>query len=319
MKPSDILKNGQKTGKQTFSFEVLPPLKGNGTEALFRTIDSLKEFDPQYINITTHHSEYIYNEREDGMFERQRIRRRPGTVAIASAIQQNYHIPVIPHIICSGATAEDIEYELIDLQFLGIENVLLLRGDKAKDDRTFKATLGGYSHTTELIKQVVKFNEGFFRDGTPIKKPGTKFSFGVAAYPEKHEEAPNLDYDLKYLKEKQDLGAEYAVTQLFFDNNKYYEFVEKAREAGITIPIVPGLKPFAKLSQLTVVPKTFHCDIPEELAREVVKCKTDEDAQRLGVEWGLQQCRDLYAHGVGNIHFYTMSAVKSVREILEKL
>ena len=318
MNVTDILKQ-ETNGKQRFSFEVLPPLKGNGTEALFSTIDKLKEYDPLFINITTHHSEYVYKELENGQFERQRIRRRPGTIAMAAAIQNRYGIPVIPHIICSGITAEDIEYELIDLQFLGISNLLLLRGDKAKDDKIFTPIQGGYSHTTELIKQVRQFNEGHFLDGTPIKNPGEPFGFGVACYPEKHEEAPNLEMDMHYLKEKQDLGAQYAVTQLFYDNEKYYDFIAKAREMGITIPIIPGLKPFAKLSQLTMVPKTFHCDIPEELAKEVLKCKTDEDAKQLGIEWGLQQCRDLAEHGVKNIHFYTVSATESVKEIVSKL
>ena len=319
MEADKELKAGKKNSEKQFSFEVLPPLKGNGTEALFRNLDILCEYNPLHINITTHHSEYVYRELEDGNFERQRIRQRPGTIAIAAAIQHRYNIPVIPHIICSGTTAEDIEYELIDLQFLGIENVLLLRGDKARDDKTFVPTRGGYRHTTQLIEQVVKFNNGYFRDDTPIKNPGKKFSFGVACYPEKHEEAPNLERDMVYLKKKQDLGASYAVTQLFYDNEKFYRFVEKARSMGITIPIVPGLKPFAKLSQLTVVPKTFHCDIPEELAREVVKCKSDGDAWQLGVEWTLQQCRDLHAHGFNTVHFYTVSAVESVKEIMSKL
>jgi methylenetetrahydrofolate reductase (NADPH) len=247
------------------------------------------------------------------------MRRRPGTIAIAAAIQQRYQIPVQPHVICSGATVEDIEYELIDLQFLGIHDLLLLRGDKAKEDSRFTPTPGGHAHTTELIRQVQQFNEGFFADGTPIKNPGRKFDFGVACYPEKHEEAPNLERDMMYLKEKQDLGAQYAVTQLFFDNEKYFQFVEKARQMGITIPIIPGIKPMAKLTQLTVVPKTFHCDIPEPLAKEVVKCKTDEDAKQLGIEWTTAQCRDLYAHGVHNIHFYTVSAVDSVAEVVKRL
>ena len=302
-----------------FSFEVLPPLKGTGIQKLFADIDKLKEFNPAYINITTHHSEFVYRELENGQFERLRIRRRPGTIAIAAAIQQRYNIPVQPHIICSGATIEDIEYELLDLQFLGINDLLLLRGDKAKEDSRFMPTPGGHSHTTDLIKQVKKFNEGFFADGTQIKNPGCPFDYGVACYPEKHEEAPNLEMDMQYLKQKQDLGAQYAVTQLFFDNNKYYTFVEKARQMGITIPIIPGIKPMAKLTQLTVVPKTFHCDIPEPLAREVVKCKTDEDACQLGIEWTTEQCRDLYAHGVHNIHFYTVSAVDSVVEVAKKL
>lgn len=317
MKVIDLLKDD--SGTRHFSFEVLPPLKGTGTDSLFATIDQLKEFAPLYINITTHHSEYVYKELENGQFERQRIRRRPGTVAIAAAIQQRYGIAVIPHVICSGVTVEDIEYELLDLQFLGISNVLLLRGDKAKDDRTFKPTRGGHRHTTDLIKQVNCFNEGFFADGTPITNPGEPFSYGVACYPEKHEEAPNLEMDMQHLLEKQQLGAQYAVTQLFFDNQKYFDFVARARQMGITIPIVPGIKPFAKLSQLTVVPQTFHCDLPQELAAEVVKCKTDDDARQLGIEWTTEQCRQLYAAGVSNIHFYTVSAVESVKEVTKRL
>lgn len=317
MKVIEIINKNK--GKRKFSFEVLPPLKGNGTENLFATIDKLKIFDPLYINITTHHSEYVYKELPNGQFERNRLRRRPGTIAIAAAIRNKYSIPVIPHVICSGASAEDIEYELLDLQFLGIENLLLLRGDKAKDDRMFTPTKGGYTHTTELIEQVNKFNEGFFNDGTPIKHPGTKFTFGVAAYPERHEEAPNLEMDIKYLKMKQDLGAQYAVTQLFYDNNKFFDFVKRAREMGVTIPIIPGIKPLAKLSQLTVVPRTFRCDLPESLAEEVIKCKTDDDAKRLGIEWGRQQCKELYAAGFETIHFYTVSAVDSVKEIAKDI
>ena len=302
-----------------FSIEVLPPLKGNGTGALFRNLDKMCEMKPLYVNITTHHSEYVYRELEGGHFERQRIRRRPGTIAIAAAIQKHYGVMVIPHVICSGATAEDIEYELIDLQFLDINNVLLLRGDKAKDDKTFKPVPGGYAHTTELIAQVNRFNEGFFVDGTPIKHPGDPFHYGVAAYPEKHEEAPNIDMDMAYLKQKQDMGADYAVTQLFYDNRKYFDFVKRARAMGITIPIVPGIKPFAKCSQITMVPKTFHCDMPQELAAEAVKCKNDDDARALGIEWTVNQCRELFAAGVKDIHFYTVSAVDSVVEVAQQL
>jgi methylenetetrahydrofolate reductase (NADPH) len=302
-----------------FSIEVLPPLKGNGTGALFRNLDKMCEMKPLYVNITTHHSEYVYRELEGGHFERQRIRRRPGTIAIAAAIQKHYGVMVIPHVICSGATAEDIEYELIDLQFLDINNVLLLRGDKAKDDKTFKPVPGGYAHTTDLIAQVNRFNEGFFVDGTPIKHPGEPFHYGVAAYPEKHEEAPNMDMDMAYLKQKQDMGADYAVTQLFYDNRKYFDFVKRARAMGITIPIVPGIKPFAKCSQITMVPKTFHCDMPQELAAEAVKCKTDDDARALGIEWTVNQCRELFAAGVKDIHFYTVSAVDSVVEVAQQL
>ena len=294
-------------------------MKGNGTESLFSNIAKLKEFNPSFINITTHHSEYVYHEREDGLIERQRIRRRPGTVAIAAAIQQRYEIPVIPHVICSGATKEDIEYELLDLQFLGVNHLLLLRGDKAREDRMFTPMENGHSHTTELIEQVNLFNKGVFIDGSEMKNPGAPFTYGVACYPEKHEEAPNIEEDLRYLKQKQELGATFAVTQLFYDNKKFFDFVERARSIGITIPIVPGIKPFAKLSQLTMVPKTFHCDIPEELASLAKECKTDEEARQLGIEWATQQVKELYAHGFNNVHFYMVSAVKSVHEVVSRL
>ncbi len=306
-------------GETRFSFEVLPPLKGNGTESLFRTIEQLCEFGPAYINITTHHSEYVYKELPNGLLERSRIRRRPGTIAIAAAIQQRFQLPVIPHVICSGTTIENIEYELLDLQFLGISNLLLLRGDKAKDDKMFVPTPGGHAHTTDLIGQVTRFNEGYFSDGSVIKHPGVPFSFGVACYPEKHEEAPNMEQDMAHLKTKQDMGAQYAVTQMFFDNQKYYDFVARAREMGITIPIIPGIKPVTKMSQVTMVPKTFHCDIPDDLAQEMLRCKTDDDVRQVGIEWTTSQCLDLYDHGVGNIHFYTISAVDSVREIMKRI
>lgn len=310
--------NSQKC-KKNFSFEVLPPLKGNGTGSLFNTIDKLKEFKPLFINITNHSSEYVYKEHHNGLLERTRIHRRPGTVAIAAAIQYKYNIPVMPHIICAGASRSDIEYELLDLQFLGIENLLVLRGDKAHEDKKFTPAPNGYSHATELIEQINQFNKGFFMDGSPIKNPGKPFDFGVACYPEKHEEAPNLDIDIRYLKQKQDLGAQYAVTQLFYDNEKYYAFVEECRRQGVNIPIIPAIKPFAKLSQLTVVPKTFHCDFPKELADEAMKCKTDEDAKQLGIEWTTQQVKDLYAHGINNVHFFTVSAVDSVVEVMKNI
>ena len=317
MKVSDFINNTPQ-GKN-FSLEVLPPLKGNGTASLFSTLNRLCEYGPKYINITTHNCEYVYRELENGQFERDRIRRRPGTIAIAAALQNKYSIPVIPHVICSGSTVESIEYELLDLQFLGISNLLLLRGDKAKDDRVFTPTPGGHAHTTDLMAQVDRFNDGFFADGSPIKHPGERFEYGVACYPEKHEEAPNLEMDMAFLKKKQELGARYAVTQLFFDNRKYFDFVKKARAMGITIPIIPGIKPFARLSQLTVVPKVFHCDLPEDLAREVLKCRNDEDAKALGVEWAVQQCRELYQSGVPGIHFYTVSAVDSIEEVARQV
>lgn len=308
-----------KTDKTAFSFEVLPPLKGTGTSTLFSTIDTLKEFNPEYINITTHRSEYIYVEQPDGTYIRHFMRRRPGTVAVASAIMQKYNIKVVPHVVVSGMTKEEIEYMLLDLQFLGIQDILVLRGDKAKDDAKFQPTKDGYSHANELIEQVNLFNEGKFIDGTPIKTPGTRFSYGVAAYPEKHEEAPNPEFDLQILKQKQDLGADYAVTQIFYDNNKYFQFVERARQAGITIPIIPGIKPMAKLSQFNVLPKTFHLDLPEALSKAVEQCKTDAEVKQVGIEWGIQQCKELIQHKVPSIHFYTVSAVDSIRQIAKEI
>ena len=302
-----------------FSFEVLPPLKGTGTDTLFKTIETLAPFHPRHINITTHRAEYVYRELEGGLVERSRVRRRPGTIAIAAAIQQRWGIPVIPHIVCSGSTKQDIEYALLDLQFLGISDIFILRGDKAKEESMYQPTPGGYTHAIELIDQVNRFNEGFFADGTPIKVKGMPFEFGVAAYPEKHEEAPNLESDIRVLYEKQQRGAKVAITQLFYDNEKYYTFVARARAAGVTIPIIPGLKPLSKLSQLTTVPKTFRCDLPFALSEELRRCTTDDEVKQVGIEWGIAQCRDLIAHGVPNLHFYTLSAVDSIRQIAEQI
>lgn len=308
-----------KTDRTAFSFEVLPPLKGTGTDTLFRTIDTLKEFNPEYINITTHRSEYVYVEQPDGTYVRHFMRRRPGTVAVASAIMQKYGIKVVPHVVVSGMSREDIEYMLLDLQFLGIRDLLVLRGDKAKDEARFTPVKDGYSHATDLIEQVNQFNAGYFIDGTPIKNPGAPFSYGVAAYPEKHEEAPNLEFDLQVLKKKQDLGADYAVTQIFYDNEKYFNFVDQARQAGIHIPIIPGIKPMAKLSQFNVLPKTFHLDLPEELSKAVEACKTDAEVRQVGIEWGIQQCRELISHGVPSLHFYSIGAADSIREIAKEI
>ena len=312
----DIINNKQGTA---FSFEVLPPLKGNGTEQLFKTIERLAELSPRYINITTHRSEYVYHEVEGGLLQRQRIRRRPGTIAIAAAIQNKFDVPVVPHIVCSGNTREDLEYMLLDLQFLDISDVLVLRGDKAKEDASFRPTGDGPSYATELIEQINRFNEGFFHDGTAIKVPGRPFHFGVACYPEKHEEAPNLQSDLAVLKRKADMGAQYAVTQLFYDNEKYFQFVEKARKMDINIPIIPGIKPLAKMSQLSVVPKTFRCDLPDALYKEAIKCKSDEEVKQVGIEWAAEQCKELIKQGAPSLHFYTVSAVDSICKIAKKI
>lgn len=316
MKITDLIGGRSETA---FSFEVLPPLKGTGFEGLRRTISRLNEFGPSYINITTHRSEYVYKDMGDGLSQRIRLRRRPGTVAVAAAIQNEFHVPVVPHILCSGFTREETEYVLLDLQFLGIENLLVLRGDKARDDAFFKPTPDGYSHTTELQEQINRFNAGEFIDGSPVKVPGQPFSYGVACYPEKHEEALNMETDMQWFKRKVELGAEYGVTQLFYDNRAYFRFVERARAEGISVPVIPGIKPLTKLSQLATVPKTFHCDFPPELAREAVKCKTDDEARALGIEWCVEQCRELMAHGVPSLHFYTVSAVDSITEIAKRI
>ena len=304
------------TGNGTaFSYEVLPPLKGNGIDGLRKTINRLREFEPKYINITNHRAEYVYREVEGGLMERLHTRRRPGTVAVAAVLQRECGIPLVPHVLCSGYTREDIEYRLLDMQILGIENLLLLRGDKAREDAVFHPTEGGHAHTTDLQMQVNEFNAGRFVDGTPIRQPGQPFSYGVACYPEKHEEAPNLESDFQMFKRKVELGADYGVTQLFYDNAAYYRFVDRCREAGITVPIIPGIKPLSKLSQLTLVPKTFRCDLPEPLAHELFRCTTDKAVKQVGIEWAVEQCRDLIAHGVPSIHFYTVSAVDSIAQI----
>lgn len=302
-----------------FSFEVLPPLKGTGIDGLRRTVDRLREFEPRYINITTHRSEYVYKDMGDGLVQRSTLRRRPGTVAVAAALQREYGIPVVPHILCSGFTREETEYVLLDLQFLGIENLLLLRGDKAREDRHFRPTPGGHAHTVELQDQVNRFNRGEFDDGTPIRQPGRPFSYGVACYPEKHDEALNPDTDFHWFCRKVELGAEYGVTQLFYDNAAYFRFVERVRKAGITVPVIPGIKPLSRLSQLDTVPKTFHCDFPPELAAEALKCRTDDEARALGVEWAVEQCRELIRAGVPSLHFYTVSAVDSIAEIARRI
>ena len=316
MKVIDLIRD---TASVPFSFEVLPPLKGTGTAGLFDTIDRLREFEPRYINITAHRSEYIYNELPNGLMQKQRIRRRPGSIAVAAAIQRRYDIPVVPHLVCSGNTREDLEYTLIDLQFLEISDLLVLRGDKARDERTFQPTGDGPIHATELIEQINHFNQGQFFDGSPIRQPGTPFTFGVACYPEKHEEAPNLEADMQVLLRKTRMGAQYAVTQMFFDNERYFQFVRQARVMGITIPIVPGIKPLTKLNQISVIPRTFHCDLPEPLHQEVLRCKTDADVLQVGIEWTTEQCRELLRQGAPNLHFYSMGATDSIYEIAKRI
>jgi len=306
---NDILKNRS----TAFSFELLPPLKGNGIGGVYKTIDALREFNPSYINITTHRSELVFRQLPNGLFEQVAERHRPGTVAVAAAILNKYTIPVVPHVLCSGFTEAETEYVLIDLQFLGITDILLLRGDKARHEKAFIPT--GHVHATDLQRQVNTFNGGFFIDGSPIKKPGIPFSYGMACYPEKHEEAPNMASDLHWAKVKVDAGASYLVTQMFFDNQKYFDFVDACRKSDIHVPIIPGLKPITFANQLTVLPKIFHVDLPEAFSKELAKCKTDADAVEVGVEWCTMQAKELKAKGVPCMHFYTLMATESVRRV----
>ena len=316
MSISNLLNNQTNTA---FSFEILPPLKGNNFSKVCAIIDKLREFDPKYINITTHHSEIVYKEIADGSLKKMIIRKRPGTVAIAGAIQNRYKIPAVPHIICKGFTKEETEYALIDLQYLGVTDLLLLRGDANKLEHGQIDPAKCHAHTTDLIRQVNHFNQGTDMEGNTFEKPETPFSYGVACYPEKHEEAPNLESDIQFLKQKIALGAEYAVTQMFFDNSKYFAFVERCRQEGISVPIVPGIKPIVFRDQLTVLPRVFRSDIPEVLANELRKCTTDEEARQVGVEWCIAQCRELIQSGVPSLHFYTLMATDSVRKIAKEI
>ena len=303
-----------------FSFEVLPPLKGKGIAQLFKNIDCLKEFNPLYINITTHRSEMVYKSTPDGLFQKVTERSRPGTVAVAAAIQQRYDIPAVPHIICSGYSKTETEYALIDLNFLGITNLLLLRGDKAKHDSRFIPNENGHAHASELQLQVNEFNRGYFLDGTKMDiNTGETFCYGVAGYPEKHAEAPNLDIDLHWLKHKVDNGASYIVTQMFFDNQKFYDFVDRCRQAGINVPIIPGVKPVTSVNQMTILPNVFHVDLPNDLANELMNCKDDDMAKAVGVEWCTAQVKDLIAHGVPSIHFYSLNATRSVYQVASQI
>lgn len=303
-----------------FSFEVLPPLKGRGISRLFEDIDSLIEFKPLYINITTHRSEVVVKTDSDGLSRRYTERSRPGTVAVAAAIQNRYGIPAVPHIICSGYSRIETEYALIDLSFLDIRNLLLLRGDKAKHHNQFIPNTDGHAHALELEQQVNTFNQGLFIDGTEMDAPpAIPFDYGVAGYPEVHLEAKDAATDMASLRLKVEAGASYIVTQMFFDNEAYYRFVDRCREAGINVPIIPGLKPIVTRRQATLLPQVFGVKLPDELTEALAACTDDIQAKSVGVDWCVKQAQDLYAHGVKSIHFYSHNAVPSVRQVLLKL
>ncbi len=315
MKVIDHLNEAKST---LFSFEILPPLKGKSIQSIFDGIDPLMEFKPKYINVTYHREEYIFKERDNGLLEKIAIRKRPGTVGICAAIMNKYQVDAVPHLICGGFSKEETENALIDLQFLGIDNVLALRGDSIKTESAFRPHPEGHSYAVDLIKQVVEMNSGKYITEDFQLEP-TNYCIGTAGYPEKHFEAMNLSTDLQYLKAKVDAGAEYIVTQMFFDNQKFFDFVDACRAIGITIPIIPGIKPIKTLNHTTFLPKLFHIDYPEALAKELLKCKNNEAVKHLGIEWGIQQSKELKAQNVPGIHYYTMSNSDEVKAIASQV
>ena len=316
MKIIDIIKNSK---EPIFSFEILPPLKGNSIYKVYDIIDRLLKFSPQFVNITSHHSEYIYKPLPDGTHKRVSVVKRPGTVAVSAAIQNKYGLIPVPHIICSGFTKEETEYALLDLNFLGINNLFIVRGDQNQNQNELLDRDIYNLHASDLQKQINEFNRGVGINDIKIEGIETPFSYGMACYPEKHEESPNLESDLYYLKEKVKHGADYLISQMFFDYKKFIDFVKRCREEGINVPILPGIKPITKKHHLSLLPKTFKIDIPEELASEVRNCKKDEDVKAIGIKWGIKQCKELLEAGVPGIHFYTMSAAESVEKIAERV
>jgi methylenetetrahydrofolate reductase (NADPH) len=314
LKITEHLQNAKRT---LFSFELIPPLKGESIQTIYQAIDALMEFQPPFIEVTYHREEYVYKSTGNGLLTKQRTRKRPGTVGICAAIMNKYKVDAVPHLICGGFNKEETENALIDLGFLGVENVLILRGDAVKSEGSFIPHPEGHAYASELLGQVMDMNRGKYLDDDLNSPAATAFCVGVAGYPEKHFEAPNMESDLKYLKLKVDMGADYIVTQMFFDNQKYFDFVKACRDLGITVPIIPGLKPLATKAQLSVLPRIFHLDIPTELTKEVEKCKTNQEVKQVGIEWCIQQSRELMAQGAPCLHYYTMSKSDGVRKIAE--
>jgi methylenetetrahydrofolate reductase (NADPH) len=314
-----ITEHIKKATETLFSFELLPPLKGQSIQSIFDTIDPLMEFNPPFIDVTYHREEHVYKKRDNGLLEKISYRKRPGTVGICSAIQARYKVDAVPHIICGGFDKEETENTLIELNFLGIDNVLVLRGDAIKTDSAFIPNPGGHANALQLLEQVVAMNAGKYVDEDlkdPIK---TDFCMGVAGYPEKHFEAPNLKTDLDYLKKKVDMGAEFIVTQMFFDNVKYIDFVKRCREKGIMVPIIPGLKPITSSKQLINLPKIFHIDMPETLCEEIALAKDEKQVKEIGIEWLIQQSKDLIKAGAPVLHFYTMGTAEPTYRIAKSI
>lgn len=316
MKVTEHLQQAKDT---VISFEVLPPQKGRGIESIYSHLDPLMEFKPAFINVTYHRSEHTFKKRPDGTFEKVEVRKRPGTVGICAAIMNHYKVDAVPHLICGGFSTEETENALIDLNFLGIDNVLVLRGDAPKNETFFMPEPNGHRYALDLLNQVVNMNHGIYLEDDLVNGLKTHFCIGVAGYPEKHFEAPNMETDLAYLKMKVDQGAEYITTQMFFDTQKYIDFIRCCQEKGISIPIIPGLKPITTKKQLTVLPHIFHIDIPNDLAKAVLACKNDEAVQEVGKEWLVDQCRALRAAGVPALHFYTLGKSSVIRDVVSQI
>lgn len=312
MKVIDHIKEAK---RPLFSIEILPPLKGQNIHSIYQTMDQLMEFEPAFVDVTYHREEYVYREAGKGLLEKSTVRKRPGTVGICAAILNKYQIDTIPHIICGGFSKEETENALIDLNFLGIDNVLVLRGDPIRSEGRFKPEPDGHSYAIELLDQVIKMNQGHYLDPDLRNKMKTDFCPGVAGYPEKHYEAPNLNSDLKWLKKKVDQGAEYIVTQMFFDNQVYFDYVKKCRDIGINVPIIPGLKPLASKRQLTMLPQNFYVNLPDELVEAMENSKSPDEAKEVGVQWCIQQCKELLEFGAPVLHFYTMGKSESTAQI----
>jgi len=305
--------------KTQFSFEILPPLKGQDIQSIFTSIDPLMEFNPPFIDVTYHREEYVYKEMENGLLKKQVVKKRPGTVGICAAIQNKYSVDAIPHILCGGFTKEDTENFLIDLGFLGIDNVMALRGDAVKSETYFKPEKKGHRYASELVTQINDMNHGKYLDDALLNTTNTNFCIGVAGYPEKHLEAPSIDSDIHFLKKKINNGASYLVTQMFYDNKKFFEFVDKCRLAGINVPIIPGLKPISTKRQLNLIPHRFSVDLPDELIMEVVKCKDNDAVRQVGVEWCIEQSKELLKYGVPFLHYYSMGKSSNIYQVASEV
>jgi len=312
MKVTDHINNAK--GKTLFSFELIPPVKGRSIQELYNNIDPLIEFNPPFIDVTTSREEYVYLDR-DGLLDKKLTRMRPGTVGICASIKHKYQVDTVPHVLCGGFTKEETEYVLVDCHYLGIQNVMALRGDARREQKYFEPTKGGHPYAINLVKQIKDLNHGKYLHEVIETNDCADFCIGVAGYPEKHLEAPSLQSDLMRLKQKVEAGADYVVTQMFFDNKKFFEFVEAAREIGIDVPIIPGIKPIAVKRHLQLLPQVFRIDLPQDLIETVDKCKDNKAVRQVGIEWAIQQSKELKAEGVPVLHYYSMGKSDNIHAI----